>query len=73
MIDQKQPSGKKVFYLAKQKHGAGENVRKIKIIKKTIKKKYRVSMKSFYNLKKVLQSEMIRYRNEGCFMLISIS
>ena len=23
--------------------------------------------------KKLLQSEMMRYRNEGCFMLISIS
>ena len=35
--------------------------------------KYRVSIKSLYNLKKLLQSEMMRYRNEGCFMLISIS
>ena len=34
---------------------------------------YRVSIKSLYNLKKLLQSEMMRYRNEGCFMLISIS
>ena len=34
---------------------------------------YRVSIKSLYNLKKLLQSKMMRYRNEGCFMLISIS
>ena len=34
---------------------------------------YRVSIKSLYNLKKLLQSEMMRYRNEGCFLLISIS
>ena len=26
-----------------------------------------------HNLKKLLQSEMMRYRNEGCFMLICIS
>ena len=26
-----------------------------------------------HSLKKLLQSEMMRYRNEGCFMLISIS
>ena len=34
---------------------------------------YRVSIKSLYNLKKLLKSEMMRYRNEVCFMLISIS
>ena len=34
---------------------------------------YRMSIKSLYNLKKLLQREMMRYRNEGCFMLISIS
>ena len=34
---------------------------------------YRVSIKSLYNLKKLLQSEMMRYRNEVCFMLICIS
>ena len=34
---------------------------------------YRVSIKSLYNLKKLLQSKMMRYRNEDCFMLISIS
>ena len=34
--------------------------------------KYRVSIKSLYNLKKLLQSIMMRYRNESCFMLISI-
>ena len=33
----------------------------------------RVSIKSLYNLKKLLKSEMMRYRNEVCFMLISIS
>jgi len=35
--------------------------------------KYRVSIKSLYNLKKLLKSEMMRYRNEVCLMLISIS
>ena len=34
---------------------------------------YRVSIKSLYNLKKLLQSEMMRYRNESRFILISIS
>ena len=34
---------------------------------------YWVSIKSLYNLKKLLQSEMMKYRNEGCFMLIGIS
>jgi len=34
---------------------------------------YRVSIKSLYNLKKLLQNEMMRYRNEVCFMLINIS
>ena len=34
---------------------------------------YRVSIKSLYNLKELLQSKMMRYRNEGCFTLISIS
>ena len=29
--------------------------------------KYRVFIKSLYNLKKLLQSEMMRYRNEGLF------
>jgi len=32
-----------------------------------------VHKKSLYNLKKLLKSEMMRYRNEVCFMLISIS
>jgi len=35
--------------------------------------KYRVSIKSLYNLKKLLKNEMMRYRNEVCFMLINIS
>ena len=34
---------------------------------------YRVSIKSLYNLKKLLKNEMMRYRNEVCFMLINIS
>jgi len=34
---------------------------------------YRVSIKSLYNLKKLSKSEMMRYRNEVCFMLTSIS
>ena len=37
------------------------------------KKIYRVSIKSLYNLKRLLQSIWMRYRNKGCFMLISIS
>ena len=39
----------------------------------TISLIYRVSIKSLYNLKKLLKSEIMRYRNEVCFMLISIS
>jgi len=35
--------------------------------------KYRVSIKSLYNLKKLLKNEMMKYRNEVCFMLINIS
>ena len=34
---------------------------------------YWVSIKSLYNLKKLLKSEMMRYRNDVCFMLICIS
>jgi len=34
---------------------------------------YRVSIKCLYNLKKLLKNEMMRYRNEVCFMLINIS
>ena len=30
---------------------------------------YRVSIKSIYNLKELLQSKMMRYRNEGCFCI----
>ena len=35
--------------------------------------KSRVSIRFLYNLKKLLKSEMMRYRNEICFMLIFIS
>ena len=37
------------------------------------KEYYRVSIKSLYNFKELLQRQMMRQRNEGCFMLISIS
>ena len=47
-------------------------VRNISCIK-DLKIDQKVSIKSLYNLKKLLQSEMMRYCNEGCFMLISIS
>ena len=43
------------------------------VITKKTTKIYRVSIKSLYNLKKLLKSEIMRYRNEVCFMLISIS
>ena len=41
----------------------------LKLKKKKIQGVHKVSLQ----LKKLLQSEMMRYRNEGCFMLISIS
>ena len=34
---------------------------------------YRVSVKSLYHLKILLLSEIMRYRNEGYFILVSVS
>ena len=46
---------------------------KVFTVQKTVEELYRVSIKSLYNLKKLLKNEMMRYRNEVCFMLINIS